>query len=348
MPLDAPELATPLGRSPSFQHSMAMISLLAPLTKPVLVIGERGTGKELAAARLHYLSPRWNQPFVKLNCASLSETLLEAELFGHEAGSFTGAQKRRLGRFELAHRGTLFLDEIANSPLTVQETILRVVEYGTFERVGGSETIKVDVRLIAATNVDLPAMAAAGRFRADLLDRLAFDVVTLPPLRERQEDIELLAEHMALQMTKELKRDVFSGFSPGALQRLQEYDWPGNIRELKNVVERAVYRANDPDQAIDEIVFDPFASPWRPVTAAAPPPQPAQPPPPPNPAAPPAAAAAPDGPYDFVDHIRRIEHDLLKRALEINAHHQKNTARVLGMTYHQLRNYLRKHGIIGG
>jgi psp operon transcriptional activator len=349
MPLDAPELPTPLGRSPAFQHSMAMISLLAALSKPVLVIGERGTGKELVAARLHYLSARWNQPFVKLNCASLSESLLEAELFGHEAGSFTGAQRRRLGRFELANRGTLFLDEIANAPLTVQETILRVVEYGTFERVGGSETIKVDVRLIAATNVDLPAMAASGKFRADLLDRLAFDVVTLPPLRERAEDIELLAEHMALQMTQELKRDVFSGFTPRALQALQEYDWPGNVRELKNVVERAVYRTTDPDQPIDEIVFDPFASPWRPP--AAPPSPLAQSPSPsaPQAAAPslPAVLAAPDGPYDFVDHIRRIEHDLLKRALVDNAHHQKNTAKMLGMTYHQLRNCLRKHGIIG-
>jgi psp operon transcriptional activator len=352
MPLDAPDVPTPLGRSPAFQHSMALISLLAPLSKPVLVIGERGTGKELAAARLHYLSPRWNQPFVKLNCAALSETLLEAELFGHEAGSFTGAQRRRPGRFELAHRGTLFLDEIANAPGTVQETILRVVEYGTFERVGGTETIKVDVRLIAATNVDLPAWAEAGKFRADLLDRLAFDVVTLPPLRERVEDIELLAEHMALQMTKELKRGLFSGFTKGALAALQAYDWPGNIRELKNVVERAVYRLADPEQAIDEIVFDPFASPWRPAA-----PKPAA-------VAPALAApvhatstvvvstastglAVPGGPYDFVDHIRRIEHDLLKHALEANAHHQKNTAKVLCMTYHQLRNYLRKHGIIG-
>jgi len=347
MPLDAPELPTPLGRSPAFQQSMAMISLLAPLTKPVLVIGERGTGKELAAARLHYLSTRWNQPFVKLNCASLSETLLEAELFGHEAGSFTGAQRRRLGRFELAHRGTLFLDEIANAPQNVQETILRVVEYGTFERVGGSETIKVDVRLIAATNIDLPALAAAGEFRADLLDRLAFDVVTLPPLRERPEDIELLADHMALQMTRELKREVFAGFTARALQALQDYDWPGNIRELRNVVERAVYRTTDPDQPIDEIVFDPFASPWRPLSAAAPKPATiAAPVAAPSPAVP-ATVTAPEGPYDFVDHIRRIEHDLLKRALAENAHHQKNTAKMLGMTYHQLRNCLRKHGIIG-
>ena len=347
MPLDSQDLPTPLGRAPSFQHSMALISLLAPLSKPVLVIGERGTGKELVAARLHYLSTRWNQPFVKLNCASLSENLLEAELFGHEAGSFTGAQRRRLGRFELAHRGTLFLDEIANAPMTVQETILRVVEYGTFERVGGSETVKVDVRLIAATNVDLPVLADEGRFRADLLDRLAFDVVTLPPLRERLEDIELLADHMALQMTKELKRDVFSGFSPRALLALQDYDWPGNVRELKNVVERAVYRCTDPDQPIDEIVFDPFASPWRPQAVPAKP-APAVPAAAQQPTAPAPAVAAPSGAYDFVDHIRRIEHDLLKRALESNAHHQKNTAKFLGMTYHQLRNCLRKHGIIGG
>ena len=353
MPLDTPELSTPLGRSPAFQHSMSMISLLAPLAKPVLVIGERGTGKELAAARLHYLSPRWNQSFIKLNCAALSETLLEAELFGHEAGSFTGAQKRRLGRFEMAHRGTLFLDEIANTPLSVQETILRVVEYGSFERVGGSETINVDVRLIAATNVDLPALAETGRFRADLLDRLAFDVVTLPPLRERLEDIELLADHMALQMTKELKRDVFSGFTPRALQALHDYDWPGNIRELKNVVERAVYRTTDPDQPIDEITFDPFASPWRPLATPAPKPAAVAAAPaslaPSAPSAPaaPSAVPVPQGPYDFVDHIRRIEHDLLKRALAENAHHQKNTAKMLGMTYHQLRNCLRKHGIIG-
>src|ERR1700761_379257 len=171
MPPDTSELPTPIGRSPAFLECLSLISLVAPLSKPVLVIGERGTGKELAAARLHYLSQRWNQPFVKLNCVALSESLLEAELFGHEAGSFTGAQRRRVGRFELAHRGTLFLDEIANAPMNVQETILRVVEYGTFERVGGSETVKVDVRLIAATNVDLPRLAEEGRVRLDLLDR---------------------------------------------------------------------------------------------------------------------------------------------------------------------------------
>jgi psp operon transcriptional activator len=342
MPIDSPDLPTPIGRSRSFLETMQAISLLAPLAKPVLVIGERGTGKELVAARLHYLSPRWNQPFVKLNCASLSDTLLEAELFGHEAGSFTGAQRRRIGRFELAHRGTLFLDEIANAPMSVQETILRVVEYGTFERVGGSETVKTDVRLIAATNVDLPSMAARGRFRADLLDRLAFDVVTLPPLRERLDDIEMLAEHMALQMTRELKREMFPGFSENAMAALRAYPWPGNVRELRNVIERAIYRAADSAEPIDSIVFDPFASPWRPAAPAAPVPEPAA------VAAPPAPETKLAGPYDFCDHIRRMEHDLLKEALAANAHHQKKTAEYLGMTYHQLRNYLRKHALIGG
>jgi psp operon transcriptional activator len=312
---------------------MAVVSRIAPLSRPVLLVGERATGKELIAARLHYLSPRWNQPFLKLNCGGLTDSLLETELFGHEAGAFTGAQRRRLGRFELAHRGTLFLDEIANAPMTVQETILRVVEYGSFERVGGSETVEVDVRLVAATNEDLPSLAAEGRFRADLLDRLAFDVVTLPPLRERLEDIEILADHIALQMAQELRREVFPGFTPRALAALQGHPWPGNVRELKNVVERAVYRT-DPGHKVEDIVLDPFASPWRPLTAA--------------PSVSGLSVGSPLQPYDFVSHISGIEQDLLRQALVANAHHQKRTAAFLGMTYHQLRNQLLKHGLIGG
>jgi psp operon transcriptional activator len=313
------------------------VSLAAPLARPVLVIGERGTGKELIAARLHYLSPRWNQPFIKLNCAALTESLLEAELFGHEAGSFTGAARRRAGRFELAHRGSLFLDEIANAPATVQETILRVVEYGTFERVGGAETLRVDVRLIAATNVDLPALAGSGRFRSDLLDRLAFDVITLPPLRERPEDIEALAHYYGVSMSQELKRDVFPGFTKPALARLAAHPWPGNVRELRNVVERAVYRTPDPGKPIDQIVFDPFASPWRPSEAKAFE----------APGTGGPTPTAPGGPYDFIGHVAALERDLLRQALERNAHHQKRTAEYLGMGYHQLRNSLRKHGLIG-
>jgi psp operon transcriptional activator len=352
--MDQGEAPTPIGQSAAFQQTMAAISHVAPLSRPVLVIGERGTGKELMAARLHYLSPRWNQPFIKLNCGALSESLLEAELFGHEAGAFTGAQKRRPGRFEMAHKGTLFLDEIANAPLNVQETILRVVEYGTFERVGGSETMQVDVRLVAAANMDLPSMAAAGRFRADLLDRLAFDVITLPPLRHRREDIAVVAEHVALRMTKELGRDVFPGFTERAMATLMHYDWPGNVRELRNVVERAVYRASA-DQPVDEVTLDPFRSPWRPTAQLATAaetasvmatqaqahgsamPRSTE----------PEIEATPTNGYDFMEFIATTEKRLLTEALARNAHHQKKTADFLGMSYHQLRNQLRKHGLIG-
>jgi psp operon transcriptional activator len=253
-----------IGESPAFLEVLEHVSRVAPLNRPVLVIGERGTGKELIAARLHYLSGRWDYPLIKMNCAALAESLLETELFGHEAGSFTGAAKRRLGRFELANNGSLFLDELSSTSSGVQEKILRVIEYGEFERVGGSETIQTNVRIIGATNEDLPGLAEDGKFRADLLDRLAFDVITLPPLRERPGDIMTLANHFAIKMSGELGKDLFNGFSDVAHTALLEYPWPGNVRELKNVVERAVYACQDDEQPIFEIVFDPFESPWRP------------------------------------------------------------------------------------
>ena len=257
-----------LGSASVFLDMLEQVSKVAPLNRPVLVIGERGTGKELVSARLHYLSPRWEKPLLTVNCAALGDSLLEAELFGHEAGAFTGAVRRREGRFERADGGTLFLDEIASASPAVQEKILRVVEYGEFERLGSSSPIKVDVRLVAATNLDLPAEAAKGRFRADLLDRLAFDVVTIPPLRERPGDILLLARNFGLAMAQELKRSVFAGFTPAAERLLETHAWPGNVRELKNVVERAVYRSNNPDQPIDKIVIDPFESRFRPRSQA--------------------------------------------------------------------------------
>src|SRR5580704_8903017 len=256
------ELPSPIGEAPSFRAMLAQVYRLATLDRPVLVVGERGTGKELIAARLNYLSARWERPFVKLNCAALAETLLDSELFGHETGAFTGATRRRLSRFELADGGTLFLDEIANASLAVQEKILRVIEYGSFERVGGNETLHVDVRVVAATNVDLPELAAAGTFRADLLDRLAFDVVTIPPLRERREDIMLLADHFARAMSRELRRETFPGFTRRAEADLVAHPWPGNVRELRNAVERSVCRAAFPDQPVDAVVFDAFASPF--------------------------------------------------------------------------------------
>ena len=223
------ELPPLVGEAPAFRAMLAQVSQLAPLDRPVLVVGERGTGKELIAARLTYLSPRWDKPFLTVNCAALAESLLDSELFGHEAGAFTGAVRRRASRFELADGGTLFLDEIAAASHAVQEKVLRVIEYGTFERVGGNEPLAVDVRLIAAANADLPALAEAGRFRSDLLDRLAFDVVTMPPLRARAEDIPLLAEHFARAMTRNLGRGAFAGFTQAAMARLEAHSWPGTI-----------------------------------------------------------------------------------------------------------------------
>jgi psp operon transcriptional activator len=318
-----------IGESPAFHEVLEHVSLVAPLNRPVLVIGERGTGKELIASRIHFLSGRWDNPLIKMNCAALTESLLETELFGHEAGSFTGAVKRRLGRFEQANKGSLFLDELSSTSSGVQEKILRVIEYGEFERVGGSETIRTDVRIIGATNDDLPALSKQGEFRADLLDRLAFDVITLPPLRQRSTDIMTLAEHFAVKMTVELGKDVFNGFSEQARNALMSYGWPGNVRELKNVVERAVYSCQEEGKAITRIVFDPFVSPWR--AAIEPDTQESE------------SWALPREPYDLKQSIQDEEVRRIKHAIELCRFNQKKTAEFLGMTYHQLRGYLRKY-----
>lgn len=350
-----------IGQSNSFLNVLDQVSQIAPLNKPVLIIGERGTGKELIAARLHYLSQRWDQTYLTLNCASLNENLLESELFGHEAGAFTGASKRHEGRFERANFGTLFLDELANTPGLVQEKLLRVIEYGEFERVGGSRPIKVDVRLVCATNEDLPGMAERGEFRADLLDRLAFDVITLPPMRERREDILQLAEHFAINMARELNFELFSGFSEKAKRQLLDYDWPGNVRELKNVVERSVYRTNNPYVPVHDILFDPFASPFRPQArvrtldrqSAAPAPQMlpvAQ--PSSSPITPAAASTGTALQFDFSqiqDFKLLSEHyevTLIKQALSACQYNQKKTADALNLTYHQLRGYMKKYKLL--
>jgi psp operon transcriptional activator len=256
-----------IGQSDAFLDFQERLSRVAPVNRPVVLIGERGTGKELAAARLHYLSGRWEKAFVALNCASLSSTLIESELFGYERGAFTGAAQRRAGRFEAADGGTLFLDEIGSVPMEAQEKILRVVEYGSFERVGGNETLEVDVRIVAATNADLRELVRRHRFKADLLDRLSFEVLTLPPLRNRAGDISILARHFAARMAVELGRPQAPEFGAEALAALERHPWPGNVRELKNTVERAVYRASS--ARIVDIVFDPFG-PAPPGAAAAP------------------------------------------------------------------------------
>ncbi len=334
------ELPALLGEARCFVDMLEQVSEVAPTERPVLVIGERGTGKELIAARLHFLSRRWERAFVKVNCASLSEELLDSELFGHEAGAFTGAVRRHIGRFERADDGTLFLDEIANASMRVQEKILRVIEYGEFERVGGSSTQRVDVRVIGATNLDLPRQVERGRFRADLLDRLAFDVLTLPPLRARPDDIPLLANHFALAMASELGRDSFAGFAPTAMELLNGHGWPGNVRELKNVVERAVHRASSLDAPISAIALDPFESPFRPAAAPSPATTPE------SPAAMPAASTVPDRPFDLVGQVRDFERQLLAESYEANRFNQRRTADFVGMTYHQLRGYLKKHALV--
>ncbi len=318
-----------IGESPVFVAMLERVSKLAQVNRPVLLIGERGTGKELIARRLHYLSPRWEKPFIRLDCASLAESLLESELFGHEAGAFTGAVRRRQGRFEMADRGSLFLDELANTTSTVQEKLLGVIEYGRFERVGGQQTVEVEVRVIGATNVDLPSRAAAGRFRADLLDRLAFDVVTLPPLRARREDILPLAEHFAMRLTSELGRELFAGFSAKARDQLLDHPWPGNVRELKNTVERAVFHQPDPNRPVAAIDFDPFASPWRPA------PETAQ--------VKPAALDLPDLPLDLKADLAARESRLLERAIDKARHNQRRAAELLGLSYDQFRGLWRKY-----
>ena len=337
------ERSTPfIGQSLNFLDSVERVSRAAQLNRPVLVIGERGTGKELVAERLHRLSARWDGPFVPMNCAALTETLIEAELFGHEAGAFTGATRARAGRFEEADGGTLFLDELGTLSAGAQERLLRAVEYGEVTRIGANRPIRVDVRIVAATNEHLPHLVETGRFRADLLDRLSFEVITLPPLRAREGDVAQLADFFGRRMAAELGWPKWPGFAQSAMGAMEAYAWPGNIRELRNVAERAVYRWEDATTPVADIVFDPFASPWRPMTgqALAAPDTPA-------PAQTGAVMAAPlDTPGDLRAAVHAYERQLLEAALVRHRHNQRATAKALGLTYDQLRHCLKKHGLL--
>jgi psp operon transcriptional activator len=335
-----------VGQSLAFLDAVERASRAAPLNRPVLVIGERGTGKELIAERLHHLSSRWAGPLVIMNCAALPESLIEAELFGHEAGSFTGASKTRHGRFEEADGGTLFLDELGTLSMPAQDRLLRAVEYGEVTRIGASKPLSVDVRIVAATNESLPAMVDRGKFRADLLDRLSFEVVTLPPLRARSGDVPLLVDHFGRRMAVELDWPNWPGFSPRALAELEAYHWPGNVRELRNVVERAVYRWEDPERDIDAIQFDPFHSPWAPAasqklqmhaepTAADETPAAAAPP-----------VAPPESTSDFRAAVAEYERAILQNALAANRFNQRATASALNLSYDQLRHALKRHKLL--
>ncbi len=331
-----------IGQSGAFLDAVERTSRAAPMRRPVLVIGERGTGKELIAERLHRLSNRWEHPLIIMNCAALPETLIEAELFGHEAGAFTGATRARAGRFEEADRGTLFLDEIGTLSMAAQERLLRAVEYGEITRIGSSRPVRVDVRIVAATNEDLPARAERGEFRADLLDRLTFEVITLPPLRVRDGDIDVLADYFGRRMAAEIGWEAWPGFASHVRQQLDDYPWPGNVRELRNAVERAVYRWDDWENPVGHVQFDPFDSPWKPAGA-------------PHRAATPAitGAALPAPPraqdYETIADLRAAvdshERAILEHHLGRNRWNQRQTAKALGLSYDQLRHCIRKHGL---
>jgi len=324
-----------IGEAPAFLAMLEHVSRAAPLSKPVLVIGERGTGKELIASRLHYLSDRWEQVVVKVNCAALTESILESELFGHEMGAFTGAAKTHIGHFERADGGTLILDELASISLRMQEKILRAIEYGEIQRVGGDETLQVDVRIVGSSNADLQMLASDGRFRKDLLDRLAFDVITIPPLRERIEDIMPLAHAFAINMASELKWSYFPGFSSRASSALLRNQWPGNVRELKNTIERTIYRSPNPQKPIFELALDPFDSPFRLAQVETVSPQPA------------VSPLPPLLPTDLQQRLNDTETDLLRAALEKARFNQRMAADLLGLSYHQFRGKLRKYEIRG-
>jgi psp operon transcriptional activator len=347
-----------IGQSSAFLDAVERASRAASLNRPVLVIGERGTGKELIAERLHRLSQRWDGPLVTMNCAALPETLIEAELFGHEAGAFTGATRAREGRFEEAHGGTLFLDELGTLSMGAQERLLRAVEYGEVTRIGSSRPIRVDVRIVGATNESLPGMVEQGRFRADLLDRLCFEVVTLPPLRVREGDIEVLSDHFGRRMASELAWEGWPGFGPLAQRAMENYQWPGNVRELRNVVERAVYRWNDPSQPVDYIQFDPFESPWVAIVPSA------------SEREHDAGKAEnalkdnADVPSrhstdfsaienvqikvgDFKATTEAFEKALLEQAMAQHRYNQRQTAKALNLSYDQLRHSLKKHDLLG-
>ena len=326
---------TVIGDSPRFTAALDHLSQLASVNRPILITGERGTGKEIAANRLHYLSPRWQEPFVTLNCSALPENLIDSELFGYEPGAFTGAKGRHQGRFERANGGTLFLDELGTMPGSLQEKLLRVIEYGEFERLGGTTTIEVDVRLIAATNADLARMADEGKFRWDLLDRLTFDVVTMPSLRDRSEDILPLSNHFAVKFAAECGWSVFSGFSESAVHQLMTYSWPGNVRELRNTVERSLHRHGSEELPIETIVINPLGAPdtktSRPAAVGA--------------VTLPQDSNAATIPNDLRAALDAQEKTWLVQALEDSNWRQKDAALALGINYNQIRGLMKKHAL---
>jgi PAS domain S-box-containing protein len=319
-----------VGRSPALAKLLGDVELVAATDTSVLIQGETGTGKELVARAIHARSRRASHPLVKLNCAAIPAGLVESELFGHERGAFTGATERRVGRFELAHGGTLFLDEIGELPLDTQGKLLRVLQEREFERVGSSRTLRADVRVIAATNRDLPTLVAAGRFRSDLFYRLNVFPVALPPLRARAEDVSLLASFFIARQAPQIGREA-RRLSPAAAERLLGYAWPGNVRELENVIERALILA--PRDAVELDVPEALLLAAAPAAAQ-----------PPAPAARPAAAAAPGAP-PTLEEIERRHILATLRAAGGRVEGERGAAKRLGLQPSTLRSRMRRLGI---
>jgi DNA-binding NtrC family response regulator len=300
------------GRSPAIKKLLEQIQRVAPIPRPVLIVGERGTGKELVARAIHLACGPASRPMVTVNCAAFSDALLESELFGHEKGAFTGADTARAGKFELADGGTLFLDEIGTMSIAFQEKILRVAEYGTFTRVGGSEELKTTARIIAATNRDLREAIREGRFLADLYDRLAFETIEAPPLRRRPADIPVLAQHFLDQLAKEVPRFAGKCLSREATDALKKHDFPGNVRELKNIIERAAYRDVRREITPEDLGLSAQDELCQSVGC---------------------------GFQERLDGFaRRLVHDALAQA----GGNQAQAARDLGLSYHQFRYYFKK------
>jgi DNA-binding NtrC family response regulator len=301
-----------VGQSPPMRRLLEQICRVAAIPRPVLIVGPRGTGKELVARAIHCAGGPASRPMVTVNCAAFSDALLESELFGHEKGAFTGADALRRGKFEQADGGTLFLDEIGHMSPAFQEKILRAVEYGAFTRVGGVEELHSTARIIAATNRDLRDQIARGRFLADLYDRLAFETLEIPPLQERPGDIELLAQHFLDQFAREIPAFAGKTLSPAALAALRAYPFPGNVRELKNIIERAAYRETGREIAPEDLGLT----------------------------APDVPVECPGTFQEKTDAFaRRLIHDALGQA----AGNQAQAARSLGLSYHQFRYYLKKY-----
>jgi len=302
-----------IGRSATFLEIVEQARELARIPRPILICGERGTGKELLARYIHASSPRCKRAYHIVNCGAFQEELLVSHLFGHERGAFTGASQRRVGLFEQASGGTLFLDEIANLSLTAQARLHRVVEYQTFQRVGGSESIQVDVRVVAATNRNLKQLIEDGCFMADLYDRLGFAEITLPPLRQRRDDVPLLIDHFIELLHAEIPDLGTAEFTEGAVEVLQAYHWPGNVRELKNVIERLY--VSDRDRVIQPSELPLEITAHEPIRGT------------------------------FDEKVRAFEMALLIGALRDAKGNQKEAASGLGMSYDQFRHYYKKYDL---